>query len=163
MSKKNINLNTRVFLTKRAYEYLAFNKDISVIIFPLTEEIKTKINNKDEFALKLPNYRTNKYTVFKIRYSNIGFSGKLDLSINSNDLKVISEYSWYDRFKNFGQWLYSTFDYETCSISKEKPQLQYETYNVANIIKYIHAILNYPEELVIAEIVNKETYELNRI
>lgn len=161
MSKKSISQDTRIFLTKRSYEYLAFNKEVSVIVFPLTEEIKNKIEKRVEFKLNLLNYRTNKNTVFSIKYSDIGFYGKLNLSPNDENMKAISEYKWLDRFKNFCHWLYSSFDYKTCSISKAKPQLQYDCYSIPKIMEFIHAVLDYPKEIMIVELYNKDIYEIN--
>lgn len=127
------------------------NGNVNVIMTSITEEEETLLDRGKTIVVK-----RNKVE-FTIN-PNLCFAyGELDLSPNSDTIKLFSEIDWF-RNLYIRHFLFSDYDYEHHTVTSDiRGGRWYDTSNISKYLPYLYACLNKPKRIAIF----KQTFYMN--
>ena len=129
------------------------NGNIDVIMTSITEEEETLLDKGKTIVIKKGK------TEFTID-PNLCFAyGELDLSPNSDTIKLFTEIDWFRKLyiKHF---LFSEYDYEHHTVTSDiKGGRWYDTSNISKYLPYLYACLNKPKRIAIF----RQTFDMKSI
>lgn len=119
------------------------NGNVDVVMTSITEEEETLLDKGKTIVIKRGNVE------FTIN-SNLCFAyGELDLSPNSDTIKLFAEIDWF-RNLYIKHFLFSEYDYKHHTITSDvKGGRWYDTSNISKYLPYLYACLNKPKRIVI--------------
>lgn len=127
--KRNKRLFIMTYLTKKEYE-----------------ELDGFISNELHISLGL--VRDNK--TFTINISNVEVYGDVDFSRNSDDMKQLEDFDWFEPKEGRGVVIPANYDYATHTCKSPTKRMKvYDTLDVQSIFRYFHGALSKPQYIVI--------------
>ncbi len=129
------------------------NGNIDVIMTSITEEEETLLDKNKTIVVKRGKLE------FTIDPSLCFAYGELDLSPNSDTIKLFAELDWFHKL-NIKQFLFSEYDYEHHTVTSDvKGGRWYDTSNISKYLPYLYACLNKPKRIVIF----RQTFDIKTI
>lgn len=116
----------------------------SVVISYLTEEEEKKIDKHEDISIKRGNL------VFNIKPEDIYCYGNIDFNNGSQDMDIISSFTWLDHLTLRGVCVPANYNYEKheCKSINRKP-MWYDTTKNEVVAKYAHGFINKPKLTII--------------
>ena len=116
----------------------------SVVMTYITEEEEEVIDAGKTITIKRSNLS------FTIKPSNIYCYGEIDFSNNSEDMDIISTFTWLDHLLIRGVCIPSNYNYDKHEcISRNKQPMWYDTTKCEVLAKYVHGCLGKPKRTLI--------------
>lgn len=149
----NYDLKTKQYVIKlpirEDYYSLVSKKNTSkqnesVVMTYITEAEENAIDKGKTITLKRGNLS------FTVNPTNIYCYGEIDFSNDSEDMNVISTFTWLDHLLTRGVYVPSHYNYERHEcVSNNKRPMWYDTTKCEVYAKYVHACLGKPKRCLI--------------
>lgn len=116
----------------------------SVVMTYITEQEENLIDEGNNIIIHRGNQN------FKVKASDIYCYGIIDFNNNSEDMDIISTFSWLDHFTIKGVCLPANYNYNKHQcVSINKKPMWYDTTKCEELARYAHGYLGKPERTLI--------------